>query len=263
MKKIVLCIFLLTFFIGVANAGPQTTVFVSSGAAAAGGHSKSDANLMGLWYFEDDLEDETANNNDLAAVGTLSYAAHELNDSQTKSVLFEDNESASSDDTDLDPDTDFSAGGWFYPSAEDVYYGIFGKHDADGEYGWVVVLRGDVANDPIRFYCSDDGSTWETAFSTTCGGDCFAANNWIHVVLVHNGASNEVRLYINGSEINADDFPASYSDGVFNANTKFKVATAGTDTNDFIGNADECFYFKGKALNDEEVANIHTNGFSD
>ena len=57
-------------------------------------------------------------------------------------------------------------GGWFRPEDDTTKQGLITKwSQAAGNYSYALWLRGDVANDPVRFEISDDGTNTDTVDS--------------------------------------------------------------------------------------------------
>ena len=272
MKKLIfilLCFSLMTFgssakIIEVAPAGAWGIGLIGGGGANA--FDKTDATLKGLWYFEEDLTDETTNGNNLSASGTLSYAASSpnpatTNDSQAYSVFMEaaNHEHAESDSADLDPNDDMSVGCWFYPNNITAEMALFSKNSTTSElYGWRLYLEGNDANDPTTLRYSLDG----TSTTTYTVNSLYAETTWIHLVVVFDGSGeNNVRLYKNGSEVTGGNFPGANTGTVYNPDIPFMIGDWDGSNFELDGYADECFYFQGKALSDAEVLQIYTYGF--
>ena len=232
-------------------------------AGGGSGHSKSDPNLKGLWYFENNLTDETSNNSDLTADGTVSYESSSPDPKQgTYSILLESTNDecvycgASCTESNFEVTGPFSFGGWFYPANDTDHLVAGGKHGTSGDYGWKVNFRGD-SGDSIGFYVSSNGTAWTGNYTQS---DVFDAGNWYHVVCVYDGSY--LRIYINASEVDDAVWPISYSSGINVSSTDFTIGGCSYDAGyEWDGNMDEIFFFDD-ALTAEEISNIYTNGFS-
>lgn len=215
----------------------------------------NDADVIGVWYFDNDATDESNQSNDLTAVNTPTYetsnpspqqGTHSANCASGSSEYFKDNDS----DFDITNGT-FTFGGWFYiDTAADG--GLGGRHiNSGGSYGWSVKTK---TNGAVQFGISSDGSTWDSTEETGVYSD----ETWIHLVFVNDGSNK--RLYVNGSEDTDGNFPASYNSGVYNPSGYTRIGGYEYGPVYMNGNVDEIFMFD-RALTASEISNIYNNGF--
>ena len=217
----------------------------------------NDPNAVGIYYFENNGNDETANGNTLTNNNSCTFETASPDPKQgTYSTFLQrsSDQSWSSTSTDFDVTGPFSFGGWVYPeatSSETMRVGS--KHGGSGSYGWALIRQ----DDPflIEFGISSDGTAWDT---TTAASASLPVNTWTHIVCVYDGSYK--RIYVNGSEISDGNFPASYSSGVNDTSANFIIGDQDYSTHRYWnGNLDEMFFFS-RALSASEISDIYNNG---
>lgn len=220
-------------------------------------HSTADANLQGLWYFDNDATDsDPSGNNDLTAVGSPTYSSADKQQGTHSAVLVQSSSQyftiADGSQTGLGVTGSFSCGGWVQFDVVDSADMIVSKH-GDGDYGYVLHRYSDNA----EFSISSNGSAWSSC--QTGATEIGSESTWYHVVGVYDGSYQ--RIYVNGSEITANDPPCSYSAGVNDTAAPFEVGTDDFNNQYLDGHVDEIFFFND-ALTSTEVSDIHTNGIT-
>ena len=228
-------------------------------AAPASGHSKSDANLMALWYFENNLNDSSGGgNNTLTGVATPAYVDTDVKQGTYKLSLTDatNNYAYITDANQVGLEctgNNWSFGGFFYMTAN-VYTIMMNKH-GDGDYGWKISFN--YTGPLLSFNYSTNGSDWNSVDSAV---GSFNLNTWYHYVLTYDHTT--LRLYTDGSESTTGDFPLT---ATFNINDTAKDFGIGyNDLNGQIatGYWDECFVFND-TLSGAEVLEIYNSGFGD
>lgn len=133
-------------------------------------------------------------------------------------------------------------GGWFYPEDNASQEGLITKWSAAaGNYSYGLWTRGDVANDPVRFEISDDGTNSDSADS-----GAYSVDTWQFMAGRFNDADTgaELAVWLNGTKTTAATARAS----IFSGNADLYV---GSDMpgNTYEGRASLCFLC-GAALPD-------------
>ncbi len=256
MKLRALIIFI--FLVCATSYGWVLSGHVIGTPPSASWNPLTDPNLVGLWLFENDGTDETANANDLTGNGTPTFESSSPTPQQgTYSTLLvpASNQFWSSASTDFDGTGAFSFGGWFYAESSATSKKFGSKHGASGNYGWIIKTN---TSNQIEFGISSNGTAWS---SDTTSASHISLQTWTHVVCVYDGSYK--RLYVDGSEVNDGTFPVAYSSGVYGTTTAdFMVGESvnGSGSGEWDGNIDEAFYFN-RALTAAEVSQLHSSGF--
>jgi len=102
-------------------------------------------------------------------------------------------------------------GGWFRPEDTTNNQGLITKWSAAaGNYSYALRLRGDVANDPVRFIISDDGTNTDNVSS-----GAYSANTWQFMAGRFNDADagEELAVWLNGTKTTAATARASIFSG--------------------------------------------------
>ena len=229
----------------------------SFGGDVGGPHDISgDANLVGVWYFENDATDETASTNDLTESGTVAYITESPTPKQgTYAIDFDDNEYVyidGGDQTNMDATSGLTFGGWYYFDFV-VFFNFMGNMMTDGSnrsWGFLADTNG-----AIEFYISPDGSTVDSFASAN---SIATADTWDHWAVTYE--TDTITLYRNGSPLVSGDFPATYTTDIFNNSHRFWIA-GDSFGNDLNGKVDEVFYAID-GMSGSEVSNIFNNGFT-
>jgi len=211
----------------------------------------TDADVLGVWRFENDLTDSSSVGNALSESSAVSYETATPTPPNGTYSLHLSGNYVYDTGTDYNVTGAFSFGGWFYFDADTD--GFFGGRHGGGNYGWV--LRRFAANDNIEFGISSDGSSWSSGVS---GNDVIVAATWYHVVCVYTGTAK--KIYIDGSEYTGGDFPQAYSSGVYNPPVPFDIGYVDYGGDSLVGNVKDAFFFK-RALSAAEISTIYTSGF--
>jgi len=256
LKKLILIIVLLLPF--TANAGG---LMMSSGTSAAAAGTactphdiSADANLVGLWYLENNGNDETTSGNNLSLTGNITYGTSTPTPKQgtywadspgsTGSYL----SISDASQTGLDTGTNISMGGWVYIDVGNI---ISAKHGGAGDYGWMLA----VTTGAWTWYWSTTGSDWSNVATAALG---LSTATWYHIIFVYDGSYQ--RMYKDGVELTSGGFPAAYSTN-WNNSTNVYALGGRTSGNIFDGKYDEWFYTKD-ALTDSEISDIYNCGFT-
>jgi len=259
LKRLILIIALLLPL--TANAGglmmSSGTKAAAAGTACTPHDISADANLVGLWYLENNGNDETASGNNLTAQGSAAYGTSAPTPKQ--GTYYGDATGADADEwtianasqTGMGTGTAISVGGWFYGDAN-AADGLAGKHNSSGPYGWQVFT---LTTNTLMFGMSSDGTAWTSAASAN---NIYADSAWYHVVFVYDGSN--MRLYLDGSEQTSGDFPLAYSSG-WNVTTDSFYLGGRNGGTSFDGKLDEWFYTKD-ALSTSEISDIYNCGFT-
>jgi hypothetical protein len=236
-----------------------TVVFATVLIRRGGSSLMDDANCVGVYYFENDATDESANSNDLTAQGSPTYETSSPSPQQgTYSTLLvaASSQYFESSDADFDVTGSFSVGGWFYFNTLPSYSIPTSKHYASsGSYGWAITAA---STGSLEFGISSNGTAWDA--DTTSTG-VVTTSTWYHLVFVYDGTYK--RIYIDGSEYTIS-WPQAYSSGVNVSSANFsygsRVSSGGSRDRFMDGNIDEAFFFD-RALSASEISDIYNNGF--
>lgn len=213
----------------------------------------NDANLQGYWRLEANGTDETANNNDLSAVGGFSTYPQsvfgkggDFNGSSTALTITDANQ------TNLDITGSFSISAWInldeVPSVTGTGMAIAGKLDTADGYRLLVNT-----SDQIRVVIRSDPDV-TTADST----GTVVKDTWYHVVGVYDTAANTIVTYINGvgnttgsATVDPADHAEEFCIGVTHSGGSYSQWLDGT--------VDDVAVFD-RALTAAEVLNLYRGG---
>ncbi len=206
----------------------------------------NDPDLLGLWYFENDATDESANGNDLTPVNTPAYGTTTPPQGTyyTSLSVGTDNHFTSSS-TDFQVAGSFTIMAWIYPG--NATSTIFRKYGTDPEKGFFLKI---LSTGAVNFGLSSDGSDWTGAINSDASVITFTT--WSHIALVYDG--EYLRLYLDGSEYTNTYYPYYYTDGLNPSTADLVIG------NEWNGRLDAAAIFD-RALTGAEVLNIKNNGF--
>ena len=135
--------------------------------------------------------------------------------------------------------------GWYHPLDDTSDQHLIGKWGAVGQCSYVIRLRGDAANDPIRFYISDDG----TAAHSVIGPNISTMDIWYFIACRYNDADvgEELKIWRNTSTVTG----TTTFNSIFNSTADFTIgATSGGGSRLYTGYASHC-WLCAAALSDE------------
>ncbi len=221
----------------------------------------NDPDLEGLWRFNGDLTDESANGNDLTDHNTVAYDSGDYREGSASLDLERGNaEYASISDGDqvgLDLAGDFSIGGWVKVESYVDNVPVLGKGNPGSvNLAYLLDFNLNSGEYRLRGMFSTNG-TYQSANAVEVGaGEDFPTGEWHHVVLVRDGT--DLYLYVDGSE--AETKSGASSGAVYDSADDFTVGESGGTYYD--GLMDEQFVFS-RALSLSEVQDIYNNGIQD
>ena len=133
-----------------------------------------------------------------------------------------------SQDTDDGVARGLTLGGWFRPEDNTTEEALISKWSAAaGNYSYKITLRGDIANDPVRFAMSDDGTnisnvdsgaysidTWQFMAGRFCDGDSGAELAvWLDGTMT-TGATARASVFSGSADLYVgNDMPNNYYQG--------------------------------------------------
>ena len=123
-------------------------------------------------------------------------------------------------------------GGWWRPEDTTNAQHLISKWSAAaGNYSYVLLLAGNVANDPVQFYISDDGTNTSNVSSTTG----YSADTWQFFAgrFADGDTGEELAVWNNDEKTTAATARAS----IFSGNANFGVGAR----------ADGAYYYTGRA----------------
>ena len=287
MKKLLFCLLcfcLMTFgssakIIEVAPAGAWGTMIIgggSGGEAPAGGTDfTADANCQGAWFMngaeggdgseaEADRSGETEN---LTAGGgaTIVDSSDQPSGYTGRSRVFAAGDSewlyhADGGSTEINGlggtgTGDITLAAWIKMSADTALdQHVISKYlttDSQRQY-WLGIDDGEDLS--ITSTLSSDG----TAQAVVLGVTDLDVAVWYHIALVYN--DTDMRIYINGVlDSNGANNPATYSAGIADKSSEFRIGARGNGDNFFSGNIDEVIVFN-RALSAAEILGLKTYG---
>jgi len=127
-------------------------------------------------------------------------------------------------------------GGWFYPEDDTNDQNLISKWDAaSNERSYALNLMGSVANDPVAFYISDDGTNTDNVTSTATT----TMNTWAFVAARFNDADSgtEQAIWYNGTKTTDTTARASVHSGT----ADFLIGGQDGGSGLFTGRASLCF----------------------
>ena len=155
----------------------------------------------------------------------------------------------SSSDAHFDPgDTDFTCGGWAYPTAALASIpSLFAQWNTAGAFRAFILF---MTPSGFRLTASTDGTTnSESNFDYAV-----SLNIWVHVLLKYIASTNTFDLYVNGVYLASVTLVA----GLKLAGTPiFSIGASSTGGNYFTGRLDEFFFCKGNIFSDDEISKIY------
>lgn len=238
----------------------------------------NDSNLRGLWRLEESdnassYKDYSLHGNDLSRNNNIFQSDDSPDPWSNAGAFFGDSTTsylfiADTDQTGLEPTTeDFSFGGWFRfkvtaTGSDQELISKFTTGSADRQYSLRFIPDSD-ATFPNALAFALHGNTDADATDSGLG---IAPNRWYHIVAVKEGSgggvgSSQMRVLLNGvrvCDVRAGTVPSTIVAG----NDDVRIGIRSGDTLPFGGDADEVFFFLGKALSDAEVFNIMHAGIA-
>jgi len=126
-------------------------------------------------------------------------------------------------------------GGWFRPENITNGMGLISKWGASGQYSYILTAAGNVANDPVQFTISDDGTNFDTA--TSANG--YSANTWQFMAGRFNDAATgaELAVWLNDDQTTNN----TARNAIFNGNADFNISGSNSGSNLLTGRASLCF----------------------
>jgi len=215
--------------------------------------------MEAYWLFEDtNWLDETANNNDLTATGTISLDANKKEG--TYSAKLENANSEQFNITDAncssgfpgksgEVTTDFTYGMWvnFWEDPADLAGQILTKRG--GLDGWYL----DMLSSKFRFGAYDAGDAWDVIYAN----DACVKDTWYHVVIRWKGSTDdELAMFVNGVKQNSPGTLTNLAE----SNGDFIIGANPWGSNASIL-VDEVFVCSS-ALTDGQIADIYAFGLS-
>lgn len=140
----------------------------------------------------------------------------------------------------------------------DYTYTIVGKSNATSTTYQYYLGASTDASKNISFTggVSPDGTSPNATESVYTTLNTYTTGIWYHVAFVSD--DTDLRIYVNGVLACT---PINYSNGIFNADADFRVATLSTTWGGFDGLIDEVIVFD-RALSESEILGLYTNGIS-
>lgn len=208
--------------------------------------------IQGLWQFEDNFNDSSANGNNLTETsGTIPFVAGKIG----KAADFEAGDTEYLEITDaaqtgLDITGDFTISAWIKPESISAFMSVASKYNtATGKRCYRMSIS---SSGKLECYVSNDGTTY-AQLSTN---NTLSPGNWYHVVVVVNLSLGKIRGYINNS---LDDAYADYSSAINDTDTSFCIGalySSGSPALYFDGLIDEVIVWN-KALTADEIAQVY------
>lgn len=232
------------------------------GGVPAGGAGTylTDGDVIAAWYFENNLEDATAENNDLTDHGTITFVSTPPAPQGSYWADFNGTtQYASSTDVDFETtltDTSWSLFGRVYFDTDHAGV-IASMGGTDGNRGWVLYRH--LANNSFYLQLSTNGSTLTVGEQTAT--DTAPIETELSFALVFDGTN--IRFYINGYESTNAGFPVAFSSTAYDTTANFELGhgyIALTDNNRYLNGKLDQVYLISRALTSEEVLDIYMNG---
>lgn len=126
-------------------------------------------------------------------------------------------------------------GGWFRPEDNASADVLMCKYGAIGHYSYLLYARGDIANDPVLFYISDDGTNIDNV--TSASG--YTVNEWQFIAGRFNDSDTgeEQAVWINDEKTTDTTAMASIN----NSASDFCIGASSTGGALYTGRASMCF----------------------
>ena len=126
-------------------------------------------------------------------------------------------------------------GGWFRPERITATESLISKWAGAANFSYVLQAAGAAANDPVRFYISDDGANTSNVDSASG----FSADTWQFMGGRFDDARTgaELAVWLNDEMTTA----ATARNSIFNGNADFNISGHNSGTSLFLGRASLCF----------------------
>jgi len=216
----------------------------------------NDADLQGYWRLESNGVDETANDNDLTAVGSPSHVTGKYGNGADLELNTPDYyHIADGDQTGLDLVGDFTFSAWVKVESLDAQMVIISKNDTgfdERSYDF----RLNVAGKPYLLL-SDDGDTVDTHYVTYITDDGhISVGTWVHVAVTFDISEEECIFYINGDVVSSGQLAGTtIGASLHNSSADFAIGArynSGAIANTFDGIIDDVAVFS-RVLSGDEI----------
>jgi len=141
-------------------------------------------------------------------------------------------------------------GGWFYPTDITTTRYLMSKWNPAANRSYALIAAGAVANDPMIFQISDDGTNSDSVSSTSG----YSADTWQFMAGRYNDALTgaELAVWLNDEQ----DTAATARNSIFNSSAPFNISGYNNGNSLFAGYASMCFLCTA-ALHDSVVWAIY------
>lgn len=217
--------------------------------ASAGPNLKT--GLISFWELEEasGTRVDAHGSNNLTDVNTVTQAtgkvgnAAQFTAANSEELNIADNASLSTGDI------DFTLAAWVYLDTLPTTGSIMTKWTSGGNQREHMMIY---QTGLFRFFVSSNGSASSSVSATTFGAPSTAT--WYFVVGWHDAANNVIGISVNGTANTA-----SYSSGVFDSSSDFRIGTAGFGGAFMDGRIDQAGFWK-KVLSTEEKTFLYNSG---